>query len=57
MESEREDVVQITLTMNEEEAVWLRGFVQNPHCQPNLESGFERQTRESLFIALRNCLE
>ena len=50
MKSSHQVVVEVTLTLNQEEVEWLRGLVQNPLDQN--ESLRDARLRESLFKAL-----
>lgn len=44
--------MEITLTLTEKEARWLKGMVQNPLCYPDEESPENAKMRSSLFHAL-----
>jgi len=37
MEIRKETKIKITLTLNEEEATWLKGYVQNAFYEPEAE--------------------
>ena len=53
MESQVKKTILIRLVLNEEEAEWLRGLVQNPHCSdPNGEPEDERKIRMNFWKAL-----
>jgi hypothetical protein len=44
--------MEITLKLTAQEAIWLKGLVQNPQCHPDEESSETAGMRESLFNAL-----
>ena len=53
MESESTTKTTITLKLNELEASYLKGLVQNPICQdPQNEGEFEQNMRQSFWNAL-----
>lgn len=54
MESRTE--AKYVLTMNEEEARWLMGLVQNSPVEPDLEDTYNRDMRESFFKAIQKEL-
>ena len=52
MEHSIERKAKITFTLNEKEAAWLKGFIQNPNCHPDDEPADEREIRYNIFNAL-----
>ena len=44
--------VKIQLELSEEMAYWLKGYMQNPMCDPNDEDPKLRDYRNQLFNAL-----
>lgn len=44
--------MEITLTLTAEEAIWLKGLVQNAQCDPAEESAENSAMRAALFDAL-----
>ena len=50
MESQVHTVVEYVLMLNEQEAMWLRGLVQNPINEQ--ESAFDQDVRSSIWKAL-----
>lgn len=55
MESKTISTTIITLELNEIEAIWLKGVVQNPiHGNSQTEGKFERNMRESFWNALKD---
>jgi hypothetical protein len=41
-----------TLVLNEEEAQWLRAYMQNPHCPLEEESDQDSKMRKKFFEAV-----
>lgn len=44
--------MEITLTLTAEEAIWLKGLVQNAQCDPSEESEENSAMRSAMFDAL-----
>jgi len=43
---------EITLTLNDKEAQWLKGLIQNPMCAPQDEQHEDANMRKALWDAL-----
>ncbi len=57
MKGEREDNVEITLTMTGDEAEWLKGVMQNPHgCTPEEEEEYTKKMRQTFFDILHKTI-
>ena len=57
MEYSIERKATITFTLNEREAGWLKGFIQNPNCHPVDEPKEDKQIRCDLFNVLKGVEE
>lgn len=55
MKVELSTEVKVTITMNEQEAAWLHGAMQNPlHAEhPNSESDYDKVIRFAFFEATK----
>ena len=54
MERSIKKQVQVTLVLNEKEALYLKGLVQNPMCNPDEEDEEIKKLRYSFWKALED---
>jgi hypothetical protein len=52
MKTNAKTKMEITLTLTAEEAIWLKGLVQNAQCDPSEESAENAAMRAAMFDAL-----
>lgn len=57
MQIKPEKTVVVHLTLTEVEARWLRGYVQNPHCELKDESLEDSSMRERFFSGLTEAMD
>lgn len=51
MDVKTENVVKVTMVLDEKEAQWLHNYMQNPACEPDRESVDDRNMRMRFFNA------